>query len=83
MGIDGLLFVAYNWYLAKQSKQFALKATSTVHLDSCMSFAFTNEHLIEGIQTPRRDNYAASNIAKLRANNDSKMNPGRPNAPSS
>ncbi len=49
-----------------------------------MPFAFTNKHLIEGIQTHRRDSYVASNKANLRANiDDSKMNPGRPNALSS
>ncbi len=43
-----------------------------------------NMHLIEGMQKHRMDNYVASNRAKLRANiDDSKMNPGRPNAPSS
>ncbi len=82
--MDSFSFVAYNWYLAKQSKQFALKASSNVHLDSCMPFAFTNEHLIEGLQRHRMDNYVASNRAKLRANiADSNMNPGRPNALSS
>ncbi len=85
MGIDCFSFVAYNLYSAKQSKQFALKATSNVHLDSCTPFAFTNTHSIEGIQTHRRDSYAASNKAKLRANIDDsrQMNTGRPNAPSS